>query len=164
MLKTLTNGPSTICRNQFWNSSISLRNSRRLWPKIETRCSYKIVLIKTNRVLQHTNHCQILLSAFQKQFVFTPFIGVCILFMLQFKNMFNPSMDFCFSSYYLHCLQCLLLTFVKISLAISITIRTDIVYLILKDACIAVTNLSFKYDPIPFGVFIRYFVSLLQFI
>ena len=59
----ITNYPSTISRTLFWNPSLNLRNSRKCWtwsrlelflkcslcgPKIEARCSYKIVLITTN--------------------------------------------------------------------------------------------------------------------
>ena len=42
-----------ISRKQFWNVSITLRNSRKYWHKIEACCSYRIVLIKKKACSWH---------------------------------------------------------------------------------------------------------------
>ena len=51
LLKMTSNDSATISRKHFWISSISLRDSRKLWPEIEARCSYEIVLIPKKKHL-----------------------------------------------------------------------------------------------------------------
>ena len=48
LLQIITDDPAMISRKHF-HPPISLQDCRNVWPEIEARCSYKIVLIKKQR-------------------------------------------------------------------------------------------------------------------